>query len=157
MDLRRREAASGLVALIVVAASLVSLLTVGCDVSNDAGGPSSGAAAASGDQALARAFAERTTDLDVEGVGTVMRLLADDEEGSRHQRFILRLESGQTLLVAHNIDIAPRIDGLEVGDTVAFRGEYEWSSQGGAIHWTHRDPDGDHAGGWLRHDGTTYR
>ncbi len=157
MDLRRREAASGLVALIVVAASLVPLLTVGCGVTNDAGGPSSGAAAASGDQALARAFAERTTDLDVEGVGTVMRLLADDEEGSRHQRFILRLGSGQTLLVAHNIDIAPRIDGLEVGDTVAFRGEYEWNSRGGTIHWTHRDPDGDHAGGWLRHDGTTYR
>ena len=157
MDLRSREVASGLVALFVVAPSLVLLLTAGCGGTNDAGGPSSGAAAASGDQALAQAFAEHTTDLEVEGVGTVMRLLADDEEGSRHQRFILRLESGQTLLVAHNIDLAPRIDGLEVGDTVAFRGEYEWSSRGGTIHWTHRDPDGDHAGGWLRHDGTTYR
>ena len=157
MDLKGREAASGLVALIVVAPSLVLLLTTGCGVTSDAGGPSSGAAAATGDQALARAFAERATDLEVEGVGTVMRLLADDEEGSRHQRFILRLGSGQTLLVAHNIDLAPRIDGLEVGDTVAFRGEYEWSSRGGTIHWTHRDPDGDHAGGWLRHDGTTYR
>jgi hypothetical protein len=157
MDLRSREVASGLVALFVVAPSLVLLLTAGCGGTNDAGGPSSGAAAASGDQALAQAFAARTTDLEVEGVGTVMRLLADDEEGSRHQRFILRLESGQTLLVAHNIDLAPRIDGLEVGDAVAFRGEYEWSSRGGTIHWTHRDPDGDHAGGWLRHDGTTYR
>jgi Protein of unknown function (DUF3465). len=50
--------------------------------------------------------------------------LPDDEQGSRHQRFILRLASGRTLLVAHNIDLAPRIDGLQVGDQVAFSGEY---------------------------------
>ena len=95
--------------------------------------------------------------LEVEGAGRVERLLADDEEGSRHQRFILRLASGQTLLVAHNIDVAPRIADLRVGDGVAFRGVYEWSEQGGTVHWTHHDPSGDHAAGWLRHGGRTYQ
>ena len=86
----------------------------------------------------------------MEGAGTVVRLLADDVEGGRHQRFILELASGQTVLVAHNIDVAPRLDGLEMGDEVAFRGVYEWNAQGGVVHWTHHDPSGEHAAGWLR-------
>ena len=110
-----------------------------------------------GDAILAAAFRDRVRDLQVQGSGTVVKLLADDTDGARHQRFIIRLESGQTLLVAHNIDVAPRVEGLAVGDGVAFGGVYEWSAEGGAIHWTHRDPDGPHAAGWLRHDGKTYQ
>ena len=92
----------------------------------------------------------------VQGQGRVSRILADDNDGSRHQRFILTLASGQTLLIAHNIDLAPRIPALEVGDTVAFYGEYEWNDKGGVVHWTHHDPRGRHAGGWLEHGGKRY-
>jgi hypothetical protein len=112
--------------------------------------------ASGGDAALARAHENQATDLPVEAEGVVMRLLSDDEQGSRHQRFVLRLASGQTLLVAHNIDVAPRVEDLHVGDAVAFRGEYEWSEEGGIIHWTHGDPDGDHTAGWIRHGGQVY-
>ena len=91
----------------------------------------------------------------VEGVGIVERILPDDNDGSRHQRFILRLRDGRTVLVAHNIDLAPRLRGLDRGDTVAFYGEFEWNANGGVIHWTHHDPAGKHVGGWLRHEGTT--
>ena len=38
-----------------------------------------------------------------------METLPDDNKGTRHQRFILKLSSGQTLLVAHNIDLADKI------------------------------------------------
>ena len=93
----------------------------------------------------------------LEGKGTVERLLADDNHGSRHQRFIVRLDSGRTLLVAHNIDLAPRIDSLHAGDAVAFFGEYEWNPKGGVIHWTHRDPQGRHVAGWIRHGGRIYQ
>lgn len=93
----------------------------------------------------------------VQGRGTVSRVLADDNEGSRHQRFVLRLAAGQTLLVAHNIDLAPRISSLKVGDEVAFFGEYEWNEKGGVIHWTHHDPQGRHVGGWLEHQGRRYQ
>jgi hypothetical protein len=91
------------------------------------------------------------------GSGTVVRILSDDNDGSRHQRFILRLASGRTLLVAHNIDLAPRIHGLREGDTVEFNGEFRTNPQGGVIHWTHHDPEGQHRGGWLRHRGKTYQ
>ncbi|MEO8158596.1 MAG: DUF3465 domain-containing protein [Betaproteobacteria bacterium] len=102
-------------------------------------------------------FAEQQSGKQVTGEGIVTKLLADDTEGSRHQRFILRLSSGQTLLVAHNIDLALRLDSLKPGDVVGFNGVYEWNAKGGVIHWTHRDPAGRHQAGWLRHAGKTYQ
>ena len=101
------------------------------------------------DSAIGRAFASGASNIQVEGEGTVTRVLPDDLNGSRHQRFIVQLASGQTLLIAHNIDIAPRIDGLQVGDSVSFNGEYVWNEKGGVIHWTHHDPQGRHVAGWI--------
>lgn len=98
-----------------------------------------------------------TSPSQVQGSGVVMRILPDDDEGSRHQRFILRTSSGQTLLVAHNIDLAPRVSDLSVGDTVDYRGEYVWNAKGGVVHWTHHDPSGRHAAGWLKHAGQTFQ
>jgi len=92
-----------------------------------------------------------------QGSGTVVRILSDDNDGSRHQRFIIRLASGRTLLIAHNIDLAPRIGGIREGDTVEFFGEFASNDKGGVIHWTHRDPQGRHPDGWLRHRGRTYQ
>ena len=106
---------------------------------------------------LIRAISERRTAYQVQGSGTVTRVLSDDNDGSRHQRFILQLETGQTLLVAHNIDLAPRIEGLGPGDTVSFFGEYEWNERGGLIHWTHHDPGGRHVDGWLQYKGKRYK
>jgi hypothetical protein len=93
----------------------------------------------------------------VEEAGVVSRVLPDDLEGSKHQRFIVRLDSGHTLLVSHNIDLAPRVSHLKPGDEVEFRGQYEWNERGGLVHWTHHDPEGKRRGGWLRHAGRTYR
>ncbi len=93
----------------------------------------------------------------VQGAGRVVRILADDNDGSRHQRFIIELPSGRTLLIAHNINLASRIPDLATGDEVRFYGEFEENPQGGVIHWTHHDPEGTHVAGWLQHDGATYR
>jgi len=111
----------------------------------------------SDDAALENAFANRLSNLQIEGQGKVVKILPDDNNDSRHQRIIIRLESGLTLLLAHNIDLAQRIDTLRAGDIIAFYGEYEWNSKGGVIHWTHHDPQGRHPAGWIRHDGQTYQ
>ena len=108
------------------------------------------------DVRLKQAYERHQSDVQVRGSGTVFRLLSDDNKGSRHQKFILRLDSKQTVLVAHNIDLAPRIKGLGKGDRVEFYGEYEWNKKGGVIHWTHRDPNNRHAHGWLKHNGNVY-
>ena len=109
------------------------------------------------DGAIARAFDAGASNVQVEGEGVVARVLADDLDGSRHQRFLVRLASGRTVLIAHNIDVAPRLNGLAEGDTVRFSGVYEWSEKGGTVHWTHRDPAGRHTAGWLKHNGRTYQ
>ena len=85
----------------------------------------------------------------VEASGLVKKLLSDDSDGSRHQRMILDMRNGQTLLIAHNLDLARRVP-LGVGDRIRFRGMYEWNDLGGLVHWTHHDPLGVEDGGWVK-------
>jgi len=108
-------------------------------------------------QRLANAYENQQSNVQVSGEGRVIHILPDDNRGSRHQKFLLELPSGQTLLISHNIDVAARINSLREGDTVEFYGEYEWNPQGGVVHWTHHDPGGRHENGWLKHKGTNYQ
>ena len=109
------------------------------------------------DRTLASAISSHQSNVAVHGYGVVTRLLPDDTNGIRHQRFIIQLDSGLTLLVAHNINRAHRVDVLKVGDRIEFKGEYEWNPQGGVVHWTHRDPTGRHPPGWLKCNGVTFQ
>jgi hypothetical protein len=102
-------------------------------------------------------FQAKRSDVQVEVSGRVIQLLPDDNDGSRHQRFIIELTDSHTLLVSHNIDLAPRIDTLKVGDEVSIFGEYEWNNKGGVMHWTHHDPDNRHPHGWIRHQDQLYQ
>ena len=113
------------------------------------------AAPDSGD--IARAYAAHRSGVQVHGSGIVAKVLKDDEKGSRHQRFILHMDSGQSVLFAHNIDLAARVPDLYVGARVEFEGEYEWNEKGGVVHWTHRDPGGRHAAGYIEWQGRRYQ
>lgn len=126
------------------------LLTAGCFYGFGIG-------LAGADAVFSSAFANHKSNVQVQGSGQVIKVLSDDNDESRHQRFIIQLASGQTLLVAHNIDLAKRVADIQIGDTVEFYGEYEWNPQGGVIHWTHRDPQGRHTAGWIKHNGHTYQ
>ncbi len=108
-------------------------------------------------QSLQDAYTNHLSDIQVRGSGIVIKRLPDDNDGSRHQKFLLKSTSGQTLLIAHNIDLAAKITSLKKGDSVEFNGEYEWNTKGGVLHWTHRDPRGRHADGWLKHKGKIYQ
>ena len=78
------------------------------------------------------AYAKADTGRWIEDSGLVLRLLPDDDDGSRHQRFVIKLRGGQTLLVAHNTEVAERIP-VGLGDRVHFRGMYDWNDLGGLV------------------------
>ena len=117
--------------------------------------PDSGTPRDSGSDQIVRLFAEQRSDVVVELAAPVVRILPDDEKGSRHQRFLIEVAPGHTVLVAHNIDLAPRVP-LTEGDRVELRGEYEWNEKGGVLHWTHHDPGGRRRGGWIELAGQRY-
>lgn len=97
---------------------------------------------------IARLYRNRTSDAIVTAQGTVIRILSDDLVGDRHQRFVVRITSDISVLIAHNIDMAKRVP-IKKGSFIRFKGEYEWNEQGGIIHWTHHDPKGWHEDGWI--------
>lgn len=106
--------------------------------------------------AIERAFASKKSDVQVRGKGLVVKILADDNKGAKHQKFLVNINPQQTLLFAHNIDLAPRVP-LQVGDEVAFNGEYVYNPKGGIIHWTHHAPQGGHEAGWVMLNGKKYQ
>ena len=108
------------------------------------------------ESSIVEAIREERSNVWLTTEGTVVKRLPDDRKGNPHQRFLIRVAGGTTVLVAHNIELAPRVP-LNEGDQVELRGEYEWNEKGGVLHWTHHDPKGRHQGGWIRHDGQTYR
>lgn len=109
------------------------------------------------DAKVLNAYKNRISDLQVRVSGTVIKNLPDDNVGSRHQKFIMRLVNGQTLLVSHNIDLAPRVNSLKEGTEVSVYGEYEWNENGGVVHWTHHDPASRHVDGYILYKGEKYQ
>lgn len=113
------------------------------------------ASEATSNAAVEQAFQHKKSHIQLRGYGHIIRHLQDDHKGSRHQRFLVTINAQQTLLVAHNIDLAPRVP-LEPGDDISFSGEYIYHPKGGIMHWTHHDPQGKHTGGWIMHKGRKY-
>ena len=117
---------------------------------------SNGSPADSGQAQIRALYETRQSDVQVLAEGRVSRLLNDDNQGSRHQRLIVEISPGFTILIAHNIDLAPRVPARR-GDLLSFYGEYEWNQRGGVVHWTHHDPGKRHVDGWIELNGKRYQ
>ena len=106
--------------------------------------------------AITEAFSAHRNLPQVQGSGIVVKVLKDDTKGLKHQKFLLKVSDNITILIAHNLDLAPRVEDIHEGDVIAFKGEYIYTPKGGTVHWTHKDPRGNHQAGWLKHKGKTY-
>ncbi|MFO1053326.1 MAG: DUF3465 domain-containing protein [Planctomycetota bacterium] len=132
-------------------------LSAGSESTRSADAPSTTTEQASGTNLVLEAFRAHRSDVQVEVEGRVLRSLPDDTDGARHQRFVIELSgSKHSVLVAHNIDLAPRVE-MQVGDRVTVAGEYEFNDQGGVLHWTHHDPAGKHEDGFVRVGSRVFR
>lgn len=85
----------------------------------------------------------------------VRKLLPDDTRGLPHQKFLLNLSNGTTVLIAHDTKMAPHVP-IEPGSIVTIHGEYIWNRKGGLIHWTHHTDTPRHEGGWIDFNGSRY-
>lgn len=109
----------------------------------------------SGFMALDEAHRYRQTGFMAEVDGTVARILMDDKEDRRNQKFTMRLGNGQMVLVIHDQETAGRVP-LSVGDSVLVRGEYVWTETGGTLRHTRRDYSARRLHGWIDHRGERY-
>ena len=113
--------------------------------------------ATAADQAeVLRAQGLRVRKVQITVVAPVYKILADDTEGLPHQRFLILLRNGTTVLIAHDTRMAPRVP-IRAGDTVKIHGEYIWNPKGGVIHWTHHSDTPAHEGGWIDFNGQRYQ
>jgi hypothetical protein len=110
-----------------------------------------------GNERLLDAFEQGRTGVWVSGHGTVAQLIGDETRaGEAHQRMVVDVGDGSLdLIVRHSLEQSRRVP-VEQGDVVAFQGRYEWNGRGGAIGFTHQDPEQPGGGGWVRHEGTIY-
>jgi len=104
---------------------------------------------------IVQAYDGRTSNIIVETEARVVLLLPDIEDLGKFQEFKIELENGHVLRVLHDLDESNRVP-LAVSSKIRLRGEYDWSVDGGVIHWTHDDPAGQREGGWIDYLGQRY-
>lgn len=72
-----------------------------------------------------------------------------------HEAFDVQTAAG-VLEVVDNIAIAPRVP-VQPGDRIEVRGEMVHDpGRAPIVHWTHHDPEGRHAGGFILLRGRVY-
>jgi len=101
---------------------------------------------------LEKLYKSKTSGVFVVFDAEVINILSDDNDGSRHQRLILK-SNNMTVLLAHNIDEAPRVP-VKMNDTIRVKGQYEWNDKGGVIHWTHKKDNNPY--GWVMFNNKKY-
>lgn len=110
------------------------------------------------DAAVCAAYSAGRSGVEVVADGTVTRVLGVQQgRVSPHEGFLFRLASVCSVVVRveANTDFTGPIP-LTTGERVVVKGEYEYYSRGGVIHWTHRDPRGRHENGYIEAGGHSY-
>ena len=108
-----------------------------------------------GFKVLADAYLNKESGMVAEIQGRITRLIMDQEEPAREQKFVITAINGQSLLVTHDLSKSEEVP-VAVGDTVMVRGEYVWTEPGGKLVWTTRDAGFGDRHGWIEHKGKRY-
>jgi Protein of unknown function (DUF3465) len=108
------------------------------------------------DSAVLTAQAQHAIKVEVSVTARVKKLLPEDVQGLPHERFLIELSDGSTVLIAHDLKMAPAVP-INPGDIVSIRGEYIWNKLGGLIHWTHHTDTPKHENGWIDFNNVRYQ
>jgi len=122
-------------------------------------GGCAGVQSAPDNAAVCQAYQAQRSGVEVVAGGRVTRVLGlQSGRVSPHEGFLMNLGSACSTIVRVevNTDLAGEFP-VAVGDSVVVKGEYEYYSLGGVIHWTHHDPRFRHEGGFIQIGGKTYQ
>ncbi|NUN05797.1 MAG: DUF3465 domain-containing protein [Bdellovibrio sp.] len=108
------------------------------------------------DNDIVRAVNDRRRVNYVEGGSlTVTKVLPNDEDGRKHQKWMVRLSNGNTMQAVYNSDMCPEVP-VKVGDVIAMGGMFLWTNSGPMLHWLHHDPRGNRPDGYVYVNGKYY-
>ncbi len=140
------------------ALTMSCIVIFGCArAENQAPGKTTGQAVQSeaGDAQAIRAQQLQLVKVPLTVTAPVKKMLKYDDRGLPHEKFLLGLSNGTTILVAHNTKMAPYVP-IQAGDVVTVHGEFIWNAKGGLIHWTHHTDTQSHEGGYIDFNGKRY-
>lgn len=110
-----------------------------------------------GDKNLVQALeaSRRTKYVSATGM-KVIELMADDTQGSPHQKFRVQLSDGHAITIISNLDMCVHVP-VQVGDTVGAGGEFiPTGKMSGLLHWVHNDPKKQRPDGYIELNGHIY-
>ncbi len=108
------------------------------------------------DREALQAQSEQAIKREITVTARVKKILPEDVQGLPHQRFLIQLSNGSTVLIAHDLKYAPAVP-IKPLDVICIHGEYIWNKLGGLIHWTHRSDSPKHESGWIDFNGQRYQ
>jgi len=104
---------------------------------------------------ITSAWHKKSSNLLVEVDARVVLLLPNRDDIKKLQRFLVELENGHRLEVAHDLELSENVP-VGVSSLIRLKGEFDYNENGGLIHWTHADPAGNRDGGWIEHNDMRY-
>jgi hypothetical protein len=107
------------------------------------------------DRRLAAAFENRISGFRVRLRGEVVEIFRHYVHSREKQEFVVRLDSGQTVLIIHNKTFARPVPRLRLGNRVSVMGRYRWNNEGGYVDQTNTLSCGCKFG-WIRRNGKKY-
>ena len=135
--------------------SAIAIVLLGFGVASQVWQAPSSYNAEPGFRVLADAYLNKKSGMMAEVQGQVTRLIMDEEESARVQKFVICAISGQSRLVTHDLSRSDRVP-VAIGDKVMVRGEYVWSEPGGTLICPTRDNGSGGRNGWIEHKGERY-
>ncbi|TAM61588.1 DUF3465 domain-containing protein [bacterium] len=112
-----------------------------------------------GDGQLRRAVLQHHRPAEVTYSGTVASnpiFFHSNRSGMTHEMFDVDTSSGLRTQVVENVDVGPRVPVYR-GEDVTVRGEYvRDAGSTHVVHFTHHDPSGRHANGFIEAGGRRY-
>lgn len=93
----------------------------------------------------------------VSAQGHLIRRLPEQLSPYRAQLFLVRLTSGQKLIIKHDIEMGEALPDIKKGALLFFKGLYKWNRKGGFIIFTTQKNRENNLSGWLKYKEITYQ